>query len=117
LSELGYFTWSEWAAALGDELKTTSHHEYYENWLSALERLATAKGLTDWAALLDRKEAWAEAYRRTPHGKPIELAAATSHTSKAQRVRRAPPNNLGTGPRRTPFCASSSEDTGGTKWH
>jgi len=34
--------------------------------------------LTDRAALLDRKEAWAEAYRRTPHGKPIELAAARS---------------------------------------
>jgi hypothetical protein len=26
------------------------------------------------AALLARKEAWASAYRRTPHGKPVELA-------------------------------------------
>ncbi len=83
LSELGYFSWSEWAAALADELKTTPNREYYESWLAALERVATAKGLTDWAALLDRKEAWAEAYRHTPHGKPIELAAATSHTNKA----------------------------------
>ena len=81
LSELGYFTWTEWAAALADELKAATHREYYESWLAALEHLATAKGLTDWAALLDRKEAWAEAYRRTPHGKPIELAAATLHTS------------------------------------
>ena len=46
------------------------------SWLAALERLVTAKGLTDRAALLDRKEAWAEAYRHTPHGKPVELAAA-----------------------------------------
>ena len=81
LSEQGYFTWNEWSAALADELKTAAHNEYYESWLAALEHLATAKGLTDWAALLDRKEAWAEAYRHTPHGKPVELAAGNSRTS------------------------------------
>jgi nitrile hydratase accessory protein len=75
LSEQGYFTWKEWSAALADELKTATDHEYYESWLAALERLVTTKGLTDPAALLDRKEAWAEAYRHTPHGKPVELAA------------------------------------------
>ena len=32
-----------------------------------------AKGLADPEAMLARKEAWAEAYRRTPHGKPVEL--------------------------------------------
>jgi len=81
LSEQGYFTWSEWAAALAAELKTTPDREYYESWLAALEHLATDKGLTDWAALLNRKEAWAEAYRHTPHGKPVELAATNSRTS------------------------------------
>ncbi len=80
LSEQGYFTWSEWAAALADEVKTEPSRGYYEQWLAALERLVTAKGLTDPAALLDRKQAWAEAYRRTPHGKPVELAAASSRT-------------------------------------
>jgi hypothetical protein len=35
--------------------------------------LVTHKGLADPASLLARKEAWAEAYRRTPHGKPVEL--------------------------------------------
>ena len=53
---------------------------YYEHWLAALERLVTAKGLTDPAALQHRKHAWADAYRHTPHGKPVELAAAQSHT-------------------------------------
>jgi len=48
---------------------------YYEHWLAALERLVTGKGLTDHAALLQRKAAWADAYRHTPHGKPVELAA------------------------------------------
>jgi nitrile hydratase accessory protein len=78
LSELGYFTWKEWSSALADEVKTDASRGYYEQWLAALERLVTAKGLTDQAALVDRKEAWADAYRRTPHGKPIELAAARS---------------------------------------
>ena len=83
LSEQGYFTWKEWAAALADELKAAAHRgepddgsRYYEHWLAALERLATAKGLTDRTALHERKEAWADAYRHTPHGKPVELAAA-----------------------------------------
>jgi nitrile hydratase accessory protein len=80
LSEQGHFTWKEWAAALADELKAAADRgepddgsRYYEYWLAALERLVTAKGLTDPASLLARKEAWAEAYRHTPHGKPIEL--------------------------------------------
>ena len=88
LSEQGYFTWKEWAAALAQELEAAAQRgeaddgsRYYEYWLAALERLAIAKGLTDQAALLDRKHAWADAYRHTPHGKPVELAAARSHTS------------------------------------
>jgi nitrile hydratase accessory protein len=82
LSEQGHFTWKEWAAALADEIKAASSRgepddgsRYYHHWLAALERLVTSKGLADSAALVARKEAWAEAYRRTPHGKPIELAA------------------------------------------
>ncbi len=80
LSEQGLFTWKEWAAALADELQAAAVRgeaddgsRYYHYWLAALERLVTARGLTNAAALLARKEAWAEAYRRTPHGKPIEL--------------------------------------------
>ncbi len=32
-----------------------------------------SKGLTDAARHAERKEAWADAYRHTPHGKPVEL--------------------------------------------
>jgi nitrile hydratase accessory protein len=78
LSEQGYFTWPEWSAALADELATADARGYYEHWLAALERLVTTKGLTNEAALLERKDAWASAYRHTPHGKPVELAAAKS---------------------------------------
>jgi nitrile hydratase accessory protein len=84
LSEQGHFTWKEWAAALADELKAAASRSepddgshYYDHWLEALERLVTSKGLSDSAKLLARKEAWAEAYRHTPHGKPVELSAAT----------------------------------------
>jgi nitrile hydratase accessory protein len=80
LSESGYFSWKEWADALAAELKAAADRgkpddgsHYYEHWLVTLERLVTAKGLTDSAALLSRKEAWADAYRHTPHGKPVEL--------------------------------------------
>jgi len=81
LSEQGHFTWKEWAAALAEELKAASDRggpddgrRYYHHWLAALERLVTAKGLSNREELYDRKEAWANAYRHTPHGKPIELA-------------------------------------------
>jgi len=84
LSEQGHFTWKEWAAALAEELKAAAQHgepddgsRYYQHWLAALERLVTAKGLSDPASLLARKEAWAEAYRHTPHGKPVELAPSS----------------------------------------
>lgn len=85
LSEQGYFTWKEWAAALAAELKAAADggepddgSRYYHHWLAALERLVTAKGLADRLTLLARKEAWADAYRHTPHGKPVELGAKHS---------------------------------------
>jgi nitrile hydratase accessory protein len=83
LSEQGYFTWKEWASALAEELKAAADRgepddgsHYYDYWLATLERLVACKGLTDPAAMLERKEAWADAYRHTPHGKPVALSAA-----------------------------------------
>ena len=90
LSELGHFTWKEWATALAEELKSAADRgepddgsHYYEHWLATLERLVTAKGLSDPTAMLARKEAWADAYRHTPHGKPVELAAAKRETNES----------------------------------
>ena len=83
LSEQGHFTWKEWAAALAHELQDAANRgdpddgsRYYEHWLAALERLVTAKGLAEPTALVARKEAWTEAYRNTPHGRPVELPKA-----------------------------------------
>jgi nitrile hydratase accessory protein len=82
LSEQGHFTWKEWANTLANELKAAADRgesddgsRYYHHWLAALERLVTEKGLTDKLELNLRKEAWAEAYRHTPHGRPVELLA------------------------------------------
>jgi len=80
LSERGYFTWKEWAAALAGELKAAAERgepddgsHYYEHWLTTLERMVASKGLSDLRSMFERKEAWADAYRHTPHGKPVEL--------------------------------------------
>jgi nitrile hydratase accessory protein len=80
LSEQGHFTWKEWAAALAVELKAAEDRgepddgtHYYEHWLATLERLVTAKALSNPTEMLARKNAWAEAYRHTPHGKPVAL--------------------------------------------
>jgi nitrile hydratase accessory protein len=88
LSDQGYFTWKEWSAALAAALKAAARDgspddgsRYYEYWLAALERLVQEKGLLDSASLVERKNAWADAYRHTPHGKPIELRKDTKTQS------------------------------------
>jgi len=85
LSAQGHFAWKEWAAALAEELKADAERgepddgsRYYHCWLTALERLVVAKRLSDAAPVLARKDAWADAYRRTPHGKPVELGNESS---------------------------------------
>ena len=62
LSEQRHFSWTEWAEALGAELKSAADRgepddgsRYYEHWLAALERLVVEKGLTDQDAMRERK--------------------------------------------------------------
>jgi nitrile hydratase accessory protein len=77
LHERGLFAWREWTEALSAEIKAAHSPDdgthYYEYWLAALEKLATAKGLVTVAEMLQRKDDWDAAARATPHGKPIEL--------------------------------------------
>jgi nitrile hydratase accessory protein len=82
LSAAGHFTWTEWTTALGAQLHAAAERgdpddgsRYFEHWLAALEQLVAEKKLTNLTALRDRKEAWADAYRHTPHGQPVELGA------------------------------------------
>lgn len=80
LSAQGHFTWKEWAGALAAELAAAVERdeaddgtEYYYHWVAALEKLVASKGLAGQPELYERKEAWADAYRHTPHGKPVQL--------------------------------------------
>jgi nitrile hydratase accessory protein len=81
LSAAGHFTWTEWTTALGAQLQAAERGDpedgsrYFEHWLAALEQLVTEKQLTDRTALRERKAAWADAYRHTPHGHPVALGA------------------------------------------
>ena len=84
LSEAGVFTWAEWSSALAEELAAASRRgepddgsRYYHHWLAALERLIATKNLVTATSLSARKEEWAEAHRRTPHGSPVTLRAAS----------------------------------------
>jgi nitrile hydratase accessory protein len=81
LNERGLFSWTEWAAALADEIRAAqargdpdTGETYYRHWLAALERLTIAKHATDAATLARYRDAWEHAAARTSHGTPIELA-------------------------------------------
>ena len=80
LHERGLFSWTEWAAALADQIKRAqaegdpdTGETYYRHWLATLEHLVAAKGVTTSETLHRYRDAWDHAANRTPHGKPIEL--------------------------------------------
>jgi len=82
LKERGLFTWKEWAATLGDEIKKAqaagdpdTGETYYQHWLATLERILAEKGVVDSGTLVRTRNAWQRACARTPHGTPIELRA------------------------------------------
>jgi len=80
LRERGYFNWSQWCAALHQEIQAAQAagdadlgDTYYHHWLAALEKLVIENGLSNPLELADRKQAWARAHRETPHGQPVLL--------------------------------------------
>lgn len=77
LHEQGAFAWIEWADALSERLKAAGPADdgsrYYEHWLATLEDLVMAKQLAVRAELAARRDAWDDAYRHTPHGRPVTL--------------------------------------------
>ena len=77
LKAVGAFSWTEWTDALAAAVKSDDSPDngsrYYQHWLTALERLVAERGLAAPEALATRRAAWADAYARTPHGRPVEL--------------------------------------------
>lgn len=80
LQERGVFSWSEWAATLGEEIKRAqaagdpdTGETYYRHWLRTLERIVAEKGLARPETLGSLRAAWDRAAKATPHGTPIVL--------------------------------------------
>lgn len=83
LSEAGFFTWPEWVGIFSREIKAAQERgdpdlgdTYYRHWLNALESICEAKGLVGREDMQQRTADWRLAYLNTPHGQPIDLAAA-----------------------------------------
>jgi nitrile hydratase accessory protein len=81
LQETGHITPTEWSSTLSDEIEKAraagdlaDGSTYYNHVVAALERLVAEKGVLAAAALDQRRHDWEEAYRRTPHGRPVVLA-------------------------------------------
>ena len=49
LHDLGLFEWSDWSTTLSEVIALNADNSvgYYENWLQALERIVTKKGIID----------------------------------------------------------------------
>ena len=80
LSDQNLFSWAEWTDAIGEKISTVKlrrsidgSDDYYNLWLQALIDLISNKGITDAEAILDVQNRWADAFRNTPHGKPIKI--------------------------------------------
>lgn len=80
LHDRGLFTWTEWAAALADEIKIAqaagdpdTGTTYYRHWLATLEKLVATKGVATLEIQHRYRDAWDHAADRTPHGSPIVL--------------------------------------------
>ena len=80
LSEINLFSWSEWTVSLGKQINKVklrgainSSDDYYDLWLQALIELISMKGITDAKTILRMQNLWADAYRNTPHGEPVNL--------------------------------------------
>ena len=80
LSDSGYFTWEEWSNTLTETISRAEAEggpsdgsDYYVNWVAALEQILKHKNLADAMSLASLKAEWEQAYKLTPHGKPVFL--------------------------------------------
>ena len=80
LSEQNLFSWTEWTDAIGKQINKSEltrpidgSNDYYNVWLHALIELISTKGITDAEAILELQNQWADAYRNSPHGKPVKI--------------------------------------------
>lgn len=84
LSQRGYFSWPQWVEQFAQEIRDfpqrsdeSAHTAYYRQWLSCLEKILSQHHLIPMSELLIREEQWRQAFLNTPHGSPVDLAAAS----------------------------------------
>lgn len=80
LQDSGAISASQWSEALGAAIRRARAagdpdlgDTYYLHVLDALEHLLAEHGLVSAELLQRRRAEWEAAYRRTPHGQPVEL--------------------------------------------
>jgi len=92
LCERGFFSWTEWAETLGEEIRNHPALDdglhYYDLWLAALHRLLIRKGLATAEECRDREHEWHRASLATPHGEPIMLSRASPGPETAPKTSR-----------------------------
>lgn len=72
LRDRGLFTWTEWSDALALESARIGDGEAtYAAWLATLETLLVRQRVTTPESLVAWRDAWDDAARATPHGRPI----------------------------------------------
>ncbi len=88
----GHFAWDDWVRTLAEEIAASPQRAdedaelaYHRQFLTALEKIAAMRGLTTPEAMQARKLAWRRAYLATPHGHPVDLAAAEDIDSDGDR--------------------------------
>ncbi len=87
LVKSGAISSARWAETLGAEIKALKakpddRETYYRAVLGALERVLAENGSVTPAELEEREHQWERAYLRTPHGKPVELAAGLERLAR-----------------------------------
>jgi Nitrile hydratase beta subunit len=80
LVQRGLISPTRWAETLGAEIAALKaarddRETYFRAVLAALERVLEENGSVTRAELNEREQQWERAYLRTPHGRPVELAA------------------------------------------
>ena len=84
LHDRGVFSWTEWnrtlvrviaasdAAGQGG-VPAEDGHRHPQDWVTALEQLLASRDIATGDEVTRTAQAWAAAYRATPHGQPVVL--------------------------------------------
>jgi len=115
----GRFAWNDWVRTLSEEIAGSpqqadedAEQAYHRQFLAALETIAATHGMTTPEAMQARKQAWRLAYLNTPHGHPVDLAAAERESPDDDHRGHDDPHDHDLAPRLTPIAVSPPRGIG-----